>query len=50
MDNETPESRQERRARKLKKKQEKMSQHGHNLAQIYMDAILKRLKRHRVDK
>jgi hypothetical protein len=42
MDNET---RQERREKKLKKKREKMPQHGRNLAQIYRDAILKRLKR-----
>ena len=43
-------TRQERREKKLKKKREKMPQHGRNLAKIYMDAILKRLKRHRVDK
>ena len=39
------ETRQERREKKLKKKQERMSQHGRSLARIYMDAILKRLKR-----
>jgi len=44
------ETRQERRERRLKKKRERMSKHGKNLAKIYMDAILKRLKRHRVDK
>ena len=43
-------TRQERREKKLKKKREKMPQHGRNLAKIYVDAILKRLKRHRVDK
>ena len=44
------ETRQERREKKLKKKQERMPKHGKNLARIYMEAILKRLKRHRVDK
>jgi len=44
------ETRQERREKKLKKKQERMPKHGKNLAKIYMDAILKRLKRHRIDK
>jgi len=38
------ETRQEHRERKLKKKQERMPKHGKNLARIYMDAILKRLK------
>ena len=38
------ETRQERRERKLKKKRERMPKHGKNLARIYMDAILKRLK------
>lgn len=40
-----PETRQERREKKLRKKRERMPQHGKNLARIYMDAILKRLKR-----
>ena len=44
------ETRQERRERRLKKKRERLPKHGKNLAKIYMDAILKRLKRHRVDK
>jgi len=39
------ETKQERREKKLKKKRERMSKHGKNLARIYMDAILKRLKR-----
>jgi hypothetical protein len=43
-DNEV-ETKQERRERKLKKKREKMPKHGKNLAKIYMDAILKRLRR-----
>jgi len=38
------ETRQERRERKLQKKRERIPKHGKNLARIYMDAILKRLK------
>ncbi len=45
-----PETRQERREKKLRKKRERMPQHSKSLARIYMDAILKRLRRHRVDK
>jgi hypothetical protein len=37
-------TRQERREKKLKKKRERMAKHGKNLAKIYMDAILKRLR------
>jgi len=44
------ETRQERREKRLKKKREQMRVHGRSLARIYMDAIRKRLKRHRVDK
>ena len=44
------ETRQERREKKLRKKQERMPKHGKSLARIYMDALLKRLKRHRVDR
>jgi hypothetical protein len=40
-----PDTRQERREKKLKKKRERMPKHGKNLAKIYMDAILKRLGR-----
>ena len=39
------ETRQEHREKKLRKKRERMPQHGRNLAKVYMDAILKRLKR-----
>jgi len=39
------ETRQERRERRLRKKREQIPKHGRNLAQIYKDAILKRLKR-----
>jgi len=44
------ETRQERRERRLEKKREKMRKHGRSLARIYMEAILKRLKRRKVDK
>ncbi len=50
MNSDQPETKQERRERRLKKKRERMPKHGKNLAKIYIDAILKRLKRHRVDK
>jgi hypothetical protein len=43
--NEEVETKQERREKKLKKKQERIPKHGKNLARVYMDAILKRLKR-----
>ena len=39
------ETRQERREKKLKSKRERIPKHGKNLARIYMEAILKRLKR-----
>ena len=48
MMNEKPkgtETRQERREKKLQKKRERIPKHGKNLAKIYVDAILKRLKR-----
>jgi len=44
-DNLEIETRHERREKKLKKKRERVPKHGKNLAKIYMDAILKRLKR-----
>ena len=44
MNNKPIETRQERREKKLRKKQKRMPKHGKNLAKIYMDAILKRLK------
>jgi len=50
MSGEDEETRQERREQRLKKKRERIPQHGKNLAKVYMDAILKRLRRHRVDK
>jgi len=42
--NEEVETKQERREKKLKKKQEKLPQHGRSLAKIYKDAIMKRLR------
>ena len=39
------ETRQERREQRLKKKRERMPKHGKNLAKVYLDAVLKRLKR-----
>jgi len=45
MNNERAETKQERREKKLKKKRERMPKHGKSLARIYMDAILKRLRR-----
>ncbi len=41
------ETKQQRRDKKLKKKRERMSKHGKNLARVYMDAIIKRLRRGR---
>ena len=38
------ETRQERREKKLKKKRERIPKHGKNLARIYVEAILKRLR------
>jgi hypothetical protein len=43
------ETKQERREKKLKKKRERMSKHGKNIARVYMDAILKRLGRGKND-
>ena len=37
-------TRQERREAKLRKKRERIPKHGKNLAKIYIDAIMKRLK------
>jgi len=38
------ETRQERREKRLKKKKERITKHGKNLARVYLDAILKRLR------
>ena len=44
------ETKQERRERKLKKKRERMPQHGRSLARIYKEAILKQINKLRKDK
>ena len=44
MNGERQETRQERRDKKLKKQREQISKHGRNIARIYRDGILKRLK------
>ncbi|MCD6453406.1 MAG: hypothetical protein J7K77_03875 [Dehalococcoidales bacterium] len=44
MSDEDEETRQEHREKRLKKKRERMPQHGRGLARIYKDAILKRLR------
>ena len=44
MNNDKPETRQERREKRLKKKRERISKHGKGLIQMYKDAILKRLR------
>jgi len=41
------ETRQERREKKLRKERERIKKSGRNLAQIYRDAIMKRLRRKR---
>lgn len=38
------ETRQSRREKKLLKQRERMPKHGKNLAKVYADAIMKRLK------
>ena len=43
--NKDPETRQERREKKLKKKRERIPKHGKTLAQVYRDAVLKSAKR-----
>jgi hypothetical protein len=44
VNNDEIEARQQRREKKLKKKKERQPKHGKNLAKVYMDAILKRLR------
>ena len=44
MSEERKETRQERREKKLKKKRERMQKHGKNLARVYLDALMKRLR------
>ena len=44
MSNNEAETKQERREKKLQKKRERMAKHGKNLARVYIDAIMKRLR------
>jgi len=39
-----PETRQERREKKLRRKRTKMPQHGKSLGRIYKNAVLKNIK------
>jgi len=44
VNNNRAETKQERREKKLKKKRERMPKHGKNLARVYLDAVMKRLR------
>ncbi len=44
MNDEHIETKQERRERRLKKKRERIPKHGKNLARVYMEAVMKRLR------
>ncbi len=50
MEDEYRETRQERRERKLTSKRERVRKHGRNLAQLYKEAIIKRINKLRSDK
>ena len=50
MDEDYRETRQERRERKLTSKRERIRKHGRNLAQLYKEAIVKRINKLRADK
>ena len=50
MNEEYRETRQERRERKLTSKRERVRKHGRNLAQLYKEAIVKRINKLRADK
>jgi len=39
------ETRQERREKKLRKKRERIPQHGRTLGKVYRDAVMKRLRK-----
>ncbi len=49
MNDDQSETKQERRDKKLRKKKERMPKHGKGLARTYMDVIIKRLRRRKVD-
>lgn len=42
--NDSEDTRQEKRAKKLRKKKERIKQHGKDLARMYKDAVEKRKK------
>ena len=44
MNNDSPKTRQEKREARLRKKKEKMPQHGKTLSKVYKDAVEKRTK------
>ena len=44
MNSEKIKTRQERREQKLQKKRERMAKHGKNLARIYFEAVMKRVR------
>ncbi len=44
MNNKPAETKQERREKKLRKKRERIPQHGKSLAKVYKDAVAKRAK------
>ena len=44
MPEERIDTRQERREQKLRKKRERVPKHGKNLARVYMEAVMKRLR------
>ncbi len=50
MNNDTEETRQERREKRIENKRAKIPQHGRNLARVYKEAILKRINKMRSNK
>ena len=50
MEDNQSETRQERREKKLQKKQERIAKHGRGLARVYKEAILKQINKLRKDK
>jgi hypothetical protein len=50
MTDEFPESKQERREKRRAANEAKMTKHGKSIAQVYRDALLKRLKPKKSDK
>jgi len=50
MNDDQPETKQERREKRLKKERERIPQHGKGLVRIYKEAILKRIDKLRNEK